>query len=200
MAQPSHLSTGMPETQEAKSMKDEIVGIIPQYGFLNYVDSTGTRDSRQLAGIGIDFNGASYFKNVMKDYYLGISTGFFYSHLGPASANFLGDGPDNTTGGGANFLLIPADLKIGYNFTPEFRASVHGGGNVIYRSIANAAILGAGSDSMDSSWKLYPDVGADFEYQAGAYVSLIARPDITIAPNSNAFMGTLGLSILLTDL
>lgn len=181
------------------TMKDETLGFVPQYGVLTYIDNKGETRGRQLAGLGIDFNFASLFKNNVRDYFLGLSTGAFYSHMGDSTSNFFGDSPSTNEGaGGANLVVIPVDAKIGYHFTPSFRAALHGGGNIIYRSIANTANLGDGSDSSNSLWRMYPNLGADFEWQVGDYVSVMARPDLTIAPNENLFMGTVGATIIMS--
>ena len=184
---------------EEITLKDETLGFSPQYGVLSFVDNKGEVEGRQLVGLGIDFNGASLFKNSVRDYFFGVSTGAFYSHMGEPSSDFFGgNASQNESQGGANMVLIPADLKVGYNFTNDFRASVRGGGNIIYRSIGNSANLGEGSTSGNALWRVYPNVGADFEWQVSRYVSLMARPDLTIAPNDNLFMGTLGATIIMS--
>ena len=115
--------------------------------------------------------------------------------MGPSNASFFGDNSGSGGATSANMLLIPADLKVGYNFTPAFRTSLHGGGNVLYRSTANAANTGdaVGSDSL---WRLYPNAGADFEWQVGRNVSLIARPDVTFTSGPTVLMGTLGATFI----
>ena len=193
---PEHSSLGMKETQEEQTMMDETLGISPQLGAISYIGKNGETDGRQLLGLGLNLNFASLFKNNVRDYYFGISTGSFYSHLGSTSSGFFGSNDDQGSGG-ANLIVIPADVKIGYNFTDSFRASLHGGGNLIYRSIANSASLGDGSLGDNSLWKMYPNLGADFEFQLGKMVSLIARPDLTIAPDQNLFIGTLGATIMM---
>ncbi len=194
-------STGEKEFQEEKTMKDETLGFVPQVGVLAFTNQRGEKDGRQLAGLGINFNFASLAEEEsnMRDYYLGFATGAFYSHMGEPSGNFFGEDATVYQGmGGANLLLIPMNAKVGYNFTPSFRGSVRGGGNVIYRSIASSTNLGDGSESGQSLWSMYPNVGADFELQVGRSVSLIARPDLTIAPNNNLFMGTVGATIIMS--
>lgn len=193
---PTFTTTGM-KGEEEQTMKDETIGIIPQVGAISFTDKNGEKDGRQLAGLGVDFNFASFYENVMRDYFLGISTGAFYSHIGAAGSDFFGSSDDQNDGG-ANLLLIPVDAKIGYNFTPSFRASVHGGGNLIYRSKANSARFDAASDGTNDYWSIYPNVGADFELQIGNSVSLIARPDLTIAPDNNLFMATVGATIIMS--
>lgn len=196
-AQSPTFTTSAVKDEDEKTMRDETIGIIPQVGAISYTDKNGSKDGRHLAGLGIDFNFASFYKNVMRDYYLGISTGAFYSHVGAAGSDFFGSNDDQGDGG-ANILMIPMDAKIGYNFTESFRGSVHGGGNLIYRSRANSAKLGSGSDGTGELWSVYPNVGADFEFQVGRSVSLIARPDLTIAPDQNLFMATVGATIMMS--
>lgn len=178
------------------TLKDEVVGIIPQVGVVGFLDSTSTRQSRGVAGLGFDYNVAPLLGDRGgKDYFLGLSTGAFYSHMGATDANFFGATNNQAGGAGANLLVIPADLKVGYNFTPSFRGSLHGGGNITYRSAANAANTGD-TRSSDSLWRLYPNAGADLELQVGKHVSLIARPDVTFTSGPTVLMGTLGATFI----
>ncbi len=180
-----------------RSLKDEVIGIIPQAGVIGYVDQSGNREARGVAGLGLDVNFASAFDTTRdKDYFLGLSTGAFYSHMGPDNGNFFGDASGRPNGASsANMLLIPANLKVGYNFTPAFRASLRGGGNVMYRSAANAANTGDAFGT-DSLWRLYPNAGADLEVQVGRNVSIIARPDVTFTSGPTVLMGTLGATFI----
>jgi hypothetical protein len=74
------------------------------------------------------------------------------------------------------------------------RLGVQGGGNVIYRSQVNIMNLGTDSVGTDSLWKVYPNWGADLEFSVGQSATLLLRPEVTLAPNSNLFTGTLGIS------
>ncbi len=189
-------SYGTNTYQPEHSLRDETFGFSPQFGVVTYQDATGEATSRAITGIGIDFNVMPAAADGPKEMFLGLSTGGFYSHLGSSAANFWGANDEGNFGSNANMVIIPANLKWGFNATDNFRASLRGGGNLIYRSASFAANLGEGSDSSDSSWKMLPNVGVDLEWQVGDNVAIIARPDFTIRPGSNMFVGTLGATIM----
>lgn len=183
--------------REPNTLRDQTFGLIPQVGVATFVNTLGETDSRQLMGLGMEYNFAALAQSAVKDSYMGLSTGVFYSHIGSPSSDFFGSNAVVTTTPGSNMLVIPANLKLGYNFTDAFRASVRGGGNVIYRSVAASASLGDNTGGFGPQWATYPNVGFDLEFQLGDSVAVIARPDLTIAPNDNMFMGTLGADIAL---
>ncbi len=178
-----------------RDLLDEKVGVKPQAGVLVFTDSARNTDSRLAAGLSAEWNMiASLYKGPkeLKNFYIGPSTGVFFSHLGAADSNFFGG---NAVAGasqtGSNFLLVPVNLKVGYLFPDtEFRLSLRAGGNITYRSIANSLSLGASTAGSASAWRMYPNIGADFEYK-----QLVVRPDLTITPGDQIFSGTLGLNI-----
>lgn len=182
---PSGTSMKKSSGESDRALRDEILGFSPQFGVITVSDYNGDSTAQPLTGLGVDFNVTPLFSEAtsLQDYYIGISTGAFYSHMSESMKN-------------TNLLAIPANAKFGYNFTDSFRASIHGGANVIYRSAANSVNFGESADAGDSLWKVYPNVGADFEYQVGSHVSIIARPDLTFTPASNAFMATLGATFI----
>lgn len=90
------------------------------------------------------------------------------------------------------------DLKVGYHLTDRVRVSVHGGGNVTYRSVASSANFGESSTGSDSNWTLFPNAGADLEIGLTRQISLAARPDITFTTGQEVYMGTLGVTIPMT--
>ena len=176
------------------SLRDEVVGISPQIGMVDFVGPTGGRLARGTIGLGLDLNMAPWFGNNAKDMYVGISTGGYFAHMGASGANFFGSNTDVPTG--ANMIIIPADLKLGYNMSDSMRISLHGGANAIYRSAAGAADMGVGSNGQGALWKIYPNVGADFEVQASKHLSFVARPDVTITSGASVLMGTIGATII----
>ena len=190
-------SVGMNTYEKEQTLKDEIIGFSPQVGVLNYTGMNGSKQSRALTGFGVDFNISPLLSESAKDYFLGVSVGAFYSHMGASNSNLLGANPDTMPDtGGANLLLLPADVKLGVNITPSFRTSIRAGGNVIYRSLANSAYLDSGTASNSSLWRLYPNAGVDLEWQVSKYISLIARPDLTFTTGDKMFTATLGATII----
>lgn len=183
-----------------RGMKAETVSIKPELGIIAYTDTQDNSTSRGVAGLGVDWNFGKLLMSgtAGRDWYLGLSTGAIYSHLGSSGSNFFGSSPDVVSSApGANLLVIPTDLKLGYNLTDASRVSIHGGGNVVYRSVANSMSLGPSTSVGDNSvWRMYPNAGASFEFGSGN-VAFIARPDFTFTPGSDIFTGTLGVGITL---
>jgi len=180
------------------ALADEIVGIKPQVGILAYTDQLGNGTSRAAAGISLEMNAVPLVDNTLKQWYIGPSTGFIYSHLGAASSNLFGTNSDSSLSldTGANMVLIPVDLKVGYAFADNLRVSAHGGGNVFYVSDDNA--INTGTTPVGASrWSMYPDVGADLEWGVAKNVSLLLRPDLTFTPGSDIFAGMIGVGIQL---
>lgn len=192
----SGTSVGEQTYRGEQTMRDEVLGFSPQVGVVSYTDAFGDTESRALTGIQINWNLVSTMSETERDWYAGLSTGGYYSHLGGSASNFFGSSDAGAGNQGANMVLIPTNAKIGYNFTSSFRGSVHGGGNLIYRSQAIAAVLGDESFTNDSNWKMFPNVGADLEWQVGEHVSVLARPDLTFAPGNNMFVATLGATFM----
>ena len=180
------------------ALKDEVVSVKPQLGVVAYRDLQDETTARAAGGIGIDWNVAGMFlPEDMKQWYLGLSSGAIYSHLGSADSNFLGTSPEVGIGAsGANFLQIPANLKVGYNVSENTRVSAHGGGNVIYRSVGTSMSLGPSTATDSQIWRIYPNAGVDFEVGFGNAM-FIARPDFTFTPGNDIFTGTLGVGIAL---
>ena len=176
------------------ALKNETVGLKPQVGVVYFNDPvTGNKDTRAAYGATLDFNFTKMATSGPTPFYVGLSTGGIYSHLGGTNANFFG-----TNGiGGQNIVQIPANLKVGYNLTDNFRLGVHGGGNVIYRSQANGITLGSGNVGTGSDWSIFPNAGADLEFGIGRNTALIIRPDATFTTGENLYTGTLGFSIAL---
>ena len=74
----------------------------------------------------------------------------------------------------------------------SFRLSLRGGGNITYRSVADAMDFGPATAGPGSRWRIYPNVGADFELG-----QLVIRPDLTLTPGNEVFTGTVGYNIVL---
>lgn len=185
--------------QDSSELAAETVGILPQLGVLIYEDIQGSTTSRAVGGIGLDYNvGAGLTGNPR--WYIGPSTGALYSHLGSATSNFFGTDPTATLNDpGANLLIIPVNLKIGYNFPQyNFRVALHGGANVLFRSSNTAIDLGSdNSGSGIAKWNIFPNAGGDIEIGLGKGVALSLRPDITVTPGVDFFTGTVALNLAL---
>jgi hypothetical protein len=152
----------------------ELLGIKPTAGFVVYTDSNLRKAARGSIGIQADLNLSSPLGLNFENWFAGLQTGFSYSHLGNATANFVGADSDVEYGNaGSNLVLIPANLKVGYQVTSWFRTSVHGGATVLYRSIPSAMIL----DQTSENWRALPNIGADLEFVVGKDVAIGVRPD-----------------------
>jgi hypothetical protein len=183
---------------ERSGLGSELMSIKPEVGVMRYSNTVdGGTDTRGAAGLDIEFNLARLM-SAGSAIYTGIQTGVVYSHLGAAGAGFFGSSSNTqSTDPGANLLLIPANLKVGWNATDRMRISAHGGGNLIYRSVANSADLGSSSGGGGSVWRILPNVGGDLDLGIAPGVSLMLRPDVTLTNGSSLFTGTLGLGISL---
>ena len=182
---------------QEKSIRDETLGLAPQVGELSYTNPNGAYSARAFAGLTASLNFTPMFASPgNRDWYFGLTTGALYSHNGSSSSNFFGANSNVNSTDNSNILYIPADLKIGYNLGESFRISAHGGGNVIYRSVAGSVDLGSGSTGDTSLWRIYPNAGGDFEWQVSKSVSLLVRPDVTITPGNDTLSATLGATFV----
>ena len=183
--------------KENRTLRDETFALTPQVGAINYTNINGAYTSKALIGLGLSLNMTPYFApSDERAWYMGVTTGALYSHNGSASGNFFGANSSINDRDNANLLLIPADLKIGYNVTPSFRTSMHGGGNLTYRTNGNSIFLGDNTSTNNSVWRIYPNVGGDLEFQASRNVSILLRPDVTITPGNDVLSVTLGANII----
>jgi hypothetical protein len=195
--------TSMRTTRESRDvtegyLREEGVSIKPMVGVIAFTDQFRNETSRLVGGLSIDANVARWFSDSYSDLYIGPSLGAIYSHLGEPTSNFVGTDPDAGVGqAGANLLILPANLKLGYNVGDSFRLSAHGGGNVLYRSVASSMFLDNDSVGTGTDWSIFPNVGGDVEIGFGKNVALSLRPDWTITPGDEFFTGTVGLGIAL---
>lgn len=178
-------------------LSDEVVGVRPQVGFLLFKDNLGTDSTQARAayGLTLGMNAMPLISKDLKQFYAGPETGLIYSHLGSASSNFFGANAPASVAAGSNFFYIPANLKVGYNIADRWRVAVHGGGNITYRSISDSMFLGDSTVGTTSNWRIYPNVGADFEASFGKNLALTLRPDLTVTPGNEIFTGTVALAI-----
>ena len=176
---------------QGETLRDQRWGLTSQLGGLAYTDNTGSAAGRFTLGIGFDWNVQPLLRSeAPREQYVGISSGFLYSHPGAADSDFLGTG--TASGSNSNLFMIPIDLKLGYAMTDSFRFSVRGGGNLIYRSNAAATDLGPGSNSSSELWKIYPNVGVDADFQLTKNLNLTIRPDVTMTPGNDLYVATIG--------
>ncbi|MEO5971413.1 MAG: hypothetical protein ABIQ95_15925 [Bdellovibrionia bacterium] len=182
-------------------LRNEVVGIKPQVGALVFSDQRGNTNSRIVEGFTVDGNMSNMINKDWSNLFIGPSVGVLFSHLGDPTANFLGMHPDpnsTTGGGGANLLIIPANVKVGYNIMDNLRLAAHGGGNVLYRSLISSMNLGDTTTDTGSGWSLFPNIGADAELGLGKNVALMLRPDWTVTPGATVFSGTVALNFPFT--
>lgn len=181
------------------ALRDETVGIRPQVGALVFNDVNNEQTARAAAGLTLDFNLAELFDKNWGNLFIGPSTGIIYSHLGAPGSNFFGSsGDDNQAGGNSNFFYVPLNGKLGVTLGNNFRISAHGGANAVYRNNASGISLGGSDNNVnigDSTFTLYPNIGADLEVGMGSSLALTLRPDYTITPGDDFFTGTVALAI-----
>jgi hypothetical protein len=180
-------------------LKDEKLAFVPQVGVLEFPDQNGNHTERASAGLLIEGNATSWVAPQAENLYIGPETGAIYSHLGNTSSNFIGTSPttSDSTDSGANLLVIPADLKLGYTFGDNFRLAVHGGGNLTYRTVGTSIDFGPATASTSPVWRIYPNAGADLELGLGRNIMVNFRPDVTFTPGNSLLAGTVGLGILI---
>lgn len=178
---------------ESGYLQNEGFGLKPHAGVIVFNDPVEEDTTRGVVGLVMSWNLARAFE-YSTPAYIGIETGGFFSHLGAPGSNFFGSDDNGIGGGGANMVLIPANLKIGIAPVDSVRLSAHGGGNVLYRSQASAINAGAGVGGEDI-WRIYPNVGGELEFALGRNAALSLRPDWTITPGDDFFVGTLGLGL-----
>jgi hypothetical protein len=196
--QPGEVTVREEEEVAGGHLEDEVVGFKPQIGTVVYDENVVADESTSRAAFGftVEMNAMSAIDKNLKQWYLGPVTGLIYSHLGSPGSNFFGTDAPTNNNAGANFFLVPVNLKLGYTFGRDFRVAAHGGGNLIYRSIPSSMVLDSGDAALnDDEFKMYPNVGADFEFGLGKNVALLLRPDWTLAPENDVFTGTLAIAI-----
>lgn len=179
-------------------LPSETIGVKPQIGMIVYDDINLNSAARAMYGLTAEMNFASRIDPSWSRYFLGPQIGFFFSHLGAPSSNFFGSNPDDNNGtGGANILFFPLNLKAGYNVSEKIRVSIHGGANLIYRSIASSMFLGDSSFLTGSVWRLFPNIGIDGEFAVDKNLAVIVRPDLTLTPGNDIFSATIGVNVFL---
>jgi hypothetical protein len=194
-------STASAPGVETKSLKTQSLGLIPQIGVLGYTNGAGNYMTRGATGLTLDGNLGKYFLSntgALKDFYVGVTSGAVYSHLGSSSTNFFGGNSDDPNNVSADVLVIPTNVKIGYYLSDNIRISAHGGGNLIYTSAAQGVDFGQGSWDPGAKWGYYPNAGGDIEVAVSPLISIVARPDVTFfATGETLFTGTLGVNVSL---
>jgi hypothetical protein len=166
----------------------------PMAGALVYKDALGSTTSRGIVGLGLSSNMLSIAMG-SSPVYLGPDTGLFFAHQGSASSDFIGTDPSAAVNSaGANLFLIPANLKLAVNLADFLQIGAHGGGNVIYRSDLGATQLSSNEGTVGTHWGLYPNVGADVNFQFVRGVTISFRPDWTLTTGNNLFSGMVGLN------
>jgi hypothetical protein len=180
-------------------LKNEFIGIKPQIGGAVFNDLNDEIAGRFAFGFTVETNLAPAINNSWSSFFGGPVTGLIFTHLGDPASNFFGTNSGTPIGNaGSNMFIIPVNLKIGYNVLEEFRVSIHGGGNVLYRSIADSIFMGDSSSVPGVVWRLFPNVGGEMEVNVARHVAVGIRPDWTITPGNNLFVGTFVVNFLLT--
>lgn len=168
-------------------LTDQTFAIMPQVGAFAFKDANGSTGTRGAIGLAFDFNLAHLNPIGPHRLYAGISTGALYSHVGGPDANFFGDNSTLPSGtASANIVIIPANLKIGYDISDRVRIAAHGGANAVYNSQPGQVQL-----SNSNLWNLFPNVGGDLDIGFAQNVVLGIRPDVTFTPQSDFFTGAL---------
>jgi hypothetical protein len=165
-------------------LRDEVIGFKPQIGFLNYDDVAENGFTTMTVGINSEINVLKFFKsNLDKKIFGGFESGITYSHLSSSSSTLL---------------YAPLNIKVGYMVTDWLRVGGHGGGNLIYRSTADAMRLNGTPEGPDASFSFYPNVGGDADFAVSKSISLTVRPDVTFTPGSDILALSAGVLIPLT--
>jgi hypothetical protein len=192
-------STTEVQPERSGLLGNEKLAVIPQVGFMSYSDFQGNTVGRAAYGATIDVN--IPVPTPSGAWSTAFETGIFASHMGPATSNFFGSNPNTTlasnNAAGANMLLFPVDLKVGYVINDMFDIGAHGGLNFTYRSVGNATYFGSSTNTTSSVWRPYPNVGGDVQIQFLKNMAFILRPDVTITPGNDLFTGTIGLNFFL---
>jgi hypothetical protein len=190
-------TTAEAEVREPMTLRNEIFSLRPNAGAIVYHDVTDASTTRAIYGLTADWNFAGAVSN-NPSVFFGLSSGGLFSHLGSATSDFWGTSPSSVVNSpGANLLIIPANLKVGYNIGEAVRVSVRGGGNVLYRSEGVSMNVGPSTATTNSIWRIYPNFGGDVDVALTRGLTLGFRPDYTITPGSNIFVGTLALGMSL---
>ena len=178
-------------------MTKALAGLKPEIGIVGFHDSDGLNTTRGSIGLHYDVNMAGLIAGGYSRFYLGPSIGALYSHIGAAGASWFGSSPsvNNGTAGG-NLVQFPLEAKLGYDVFDNMRLSVHGGGNLMYRSVAGAMSIDSNTGS-NSRWTIYPAVGGDIEFGISKNVALDIRPDVTLTPLNTVLNATIGVGIAL---
>lgn len=201
-ASDSYTGQSTTEVQADRSgfLSNQKVAIVPQLGFMSYSDSQGNTQGRAAYGATIDLNLPSFYVG-NNAFSTAFETGIFASHFGPAGSNFFGGNSNpnipNNNAAGANMLLFPLDLKVGYVFNNMFEVAAHGGLNWTYRTVGNSTYFGSNSNTTGPVWRPYPNIGADLQVQLLKNMAFIIRPDVTITPGNDLFTGTIGLNFFI---
>jgi hypothetical protein len=174
-------------------LREEAVGIKPQFGFLTVEDAFGETNTRGVVGMTIDANLLKRARTEGGKPFLGPSFGVLYSHLGRPGADFFGNNAPSGTGRGTHLILLPLNLKAGYTFSDAIRLAVHGGMTALYTNTSSEDGVAVGLDPSTDSWSTRGNLGLDVELGIGRNVSLLLRPDWTFGELSTVFSGTLGL-------
>ncbi|MGZ3688199.1 MAG: hypothetical protein ACXWP5_10625 [Bdellovibrionota bacterium] len=194
-------ATGESVDSKNNLLEREIVGILPQIGLVGYQDPTiGSFQYRAIYGFTADVDLLPAINPNLGQFFIGPTVGFLYSHLGDPGGGLFGStvGTVQAGQGGANLLILPVDLKVGYNMTNWARLSAHGGGNVMYQSNTGAMNVSSNSPAAPSStWSMFPNIGADLEFGMGRTV-LAIRPDFTLTPENDVYSTTIALMIPIT--
>ena len=196
----SEMGTSSAASEEALmdgNLKESRISVQPSVGVLSYRDEQDNATARASYGFTLDSNLLKVMDPTPTRFFFGPATGLIFSHMGSATADFFGSSVDNGRTNGANLVLIPANLKIGYNLRDNFRLSARAGGNITYRSVGDSVAWGDSSQELGSGggWKMFPNVGMDLEWGVGKNTTVLIRPDYTITPGTDFFSGSIGLGI-----
>jgi hypothetical protein len=166
----------------------------PQVGLLGFQDQTGDYDNRALEGLTLDWNMSNMFLPKTSNLQAGLGTGFLYSHIGSADANFFGSSPNSHIGNaGMNSFIVPGYISLGYKVSDKVLVAALPGATLLYRSDASGMNVGRGSGTNDT--QVFPSIGLKAGWALAKSVGITAQGQYIPTPVKDAFSATLGATI-----
>jgi len=194
LAQSSGTSESVaPSAPIKKALLEEKWGLSAQLGTMAYRSNTEGSRNKATYGALFEYNVNNGDRGNLSSVFVGPVVGVLYSRLGRVGADFSGAN-GNVGDQDAYAVIVPANIKLGYDFSNSFRLSAHGGVNAVYRSVANRMNLGTTEDNT-AHWDFMPNLGADGDVALGDNVAVTIRPDYTFTSGDVIFTGTLGLLV-----
>jgi hypothetical protein len=171
------VTSAMTEDRPSDALLDTETGSLePLFGMIGYTDATEQPTARAALGAILTLNVSGALPGDAEMTFLGLQTAAIY---------------------GPGLLEIPANLVIGWSMARDSRVSLHGGAMALYRPDPSAVDLGGTPDEAARSWRVFPNLGFDFQYALSRDVAVNLRPDWTFATDVGVVTTTLSLIITL---